>query len=356
VLVDPQCGEEARQLLRSLCPAKGARPRPHRSASPLRRPLPLFASPCGAEAAREAASRLPLSCAAEILVVACEAQQQRKPPASYVLIGPVAVVSLDERLRGREREVAEQLLRSVPGIVAVYGKEETAGEHRVQRLRLLAGKPVEEVVYVEHGLRIPVRLGRVYINPRLATEHRRVAEMIRPGERVLDMFSGVGGFSLAASATGRPSLVVANDANPYAVEALLKAIDMNKRRLRSPIIAMMADAAKLPQLLQPIFTRIIMNLPHSAKKFLPAALRLCSPGEPCTIHLYTVARSPEEALTGLPQGLRAASVTRVLDYAPRKYIYRVDLVAEPGKRDSENIAPSERGGEEPPQLSRQLSR
>ncbi len=344
VLVVPRCGEEARQLLRSLCPGKAGRLRPLRETAPLRRPLPLFASPCGEEAARETASRLPLGCDAELLVVACEAQVRAEPPVSYVLVGPVAVVSLDERLRGREREVAEQLLRSVPGIVAVYGKEETVGTHRVQRLRLLAGKPVEEVVYVEHGLRIPVRLGRVYINPRLATEHRRVAEMIQPGERVLDMFSGVGGFSLAASATGKPGLVVANDANPYAVEALVKAIEMNKRRLRSPIVAMMADAARLPELLQPIFTRIIMNLPHSAKQFLPAALRLCSPGERCTIHLYTVARSPEEALAGIPAGLRVAGVTRVLDYAPRKYIYRVDLVAEPGQRDSEDKAPSEGRG------------
>ncbi|KSW11515.1 hypothetical protein CF15_01345 [Pyrodictium occultum] len=288
-----------------------------------RGPAPVFAAEAAGEELRSAREELLAACAGlvEVVETSCTMLEERRPPVSYVLVGRVAVVSLDERLRGRERQVAEELLRTVPGIVAVYGKEATVGEYRAQRLIHLAGERVEETMHVEHGLRIPVPLGRVYINPRLAAEHRRVAEMIGRDEVVLDMFSGVGGFSLVASALGRGRLIVANDANPWAVSGLARAIEMNKGRLRTPIVVLRSDARLLPELLKPIFTRIIMNLPHSAVEFIPVARRLCSP-RGCILHVYTLASSSEEALARVPGGV---SATRVLDYAPRKFIYRVDV-------------------------------
>jgi tRNA (guanine37-N1)-methyltransferase len=258
--------------------------------------------------------------------------EKPEPPVSYVLVGPVAIVSLDERVRGREREIAEKLLQ-MPGIRAVYGKEETAGEYRVQRLVHLAGEKLETVVYREHGLEIPVPLGRVYINPRLATEHKRIAEMVGDDEKVLDMFASWGGFSLAISLHGRAKLIVANDINPWAVKTLIEALERNRRKLKTPIIPMMSDAAKLPELLAPVFTRIIMNLPHSSLDYLPTALALCNPQEGCTVHVYTIAGDEGEAAGRVAEKLGAAgrimTVRRVLDYAPHKYIYRVDVEVAP---------------------------
>ena len=285
----------------------------------------MFAAEAGTKELKLLRDRLLSVCSGlvEVVECLCMAREQRLPPVSYVIVGRAAIVSLDERLAGREREVAEELLRTVPGITAVYGKEATVGEYRAQKLVHLAGEQLEETIHVEHGLRIPVPLGRVYINPRLAMEHRRVAEMITGDDIVLDMFSGVGGFSLVASALGRGRLIVANDANPWAVSSLLRAIEMNRSKLKTPIIAMCSDARRLPKLLRPVFTRIIMNLPHSAVDFIPVARQLCSP-RGCVLHIYTVASSPQEALARVPGG---SSVTHVLDYAPHRFIYRVDAVA-----------------------------
>ena len=280
----------------------------------------------------------------------CLHRERWEPPASYVVIGSVAVVSLS-RGRGLDeaRRYARDILEHAPGVEAVYAKLETAGEHRAQRLVHLAGRKVEETVYVEHGLRFPVRLGRVYVNPRLATEHRRIASQARPGERVLDMFAGIGGFSLLLASTGKPSLVVANDVNPYAVEAMSRAVELNKSRIRSRLVIMMSDALLLPTLLKPVFDRVIMNLPHNAKQFLPVARRLCSP-RGCIVHLYTVAQSPGEAVEGLPGWAAPTAARRVLDYAPGKSIYRVDLLVTPLRLvgDEEGEAPGEPAGEAPP--------
>ncbi len=264
---------------------------------------------------------------AQPVLIPCAERQRLRPPVSYVLVGPVAVVSLDERLEGREADVAAALLR-IPGVRAVYGKVATEGVYRAQRLIHLAGEKLEEVIYVEHGLRYPVPLGRVYVNPRLATEHARIAALIRRRENVLDMFSGIGGFSLLAAATGKPRLVVANDANPDAYRSLVRAAVMNRGRLRCPVIAFNLDAVLLPDILRPVFTRIIMNLPHSSLDFIDVAYKLCS-SMGCVIHVYLVARGSREAAEAvrprLPPRASIASIARVLDYAPGKYIYRIDV-------------------------------
>jgi len=296
--------------------------RPHHSQTPLRKKAPVF------PAESPPAPANPCLLLAQPLEAACEKLEKLTPPVSYVLIGPVAVVSLDERLRGREREIAEKLLQ-IPGVKAVYGKEETAGEYRVQKLIHLAGEKLETVVYREHGLEIPIPLGKVYINPRLATEHKRIAELVEQDETVLDMFAGWGGFTLTISLHGKAKLIAANDINPWAVKTLIEAIERNRRKLKTPIIPVMADAAQLPEILAPIFTRIIMNLPHDATEYLPTALKLCNPNKGCTIHLYTIAKTEREAankLAGqLPAKTEIQNIQQVLDYAPHKYIYRIDI-------------------------------
>jgi len=290
-----------------------------------------------------------LGCPIHLVYVSCTSGSAQRPPVSYVLVGRAAVVTLDERLKGREREVADILLHSVPGVEAVYGKISTEGEHRTQQLVHLAGRRLEKTVLVENRLRLPVYLGKVYVNPRLSAEHTRIARLVRPGERVLDMFAGIGGFTLNIAARGDASLVTANDVNRYAVKSLIEALLLNKRMIKSPVLVLNMDAARLTTALQPGFNRIIMNLPHRAVEFLPAALKLCSK-EHCVIHLYTVARSPEEASRNLEQRFPSlaraiVAVVRVLDYAPRKYIFRLDIELQ---HDMESKAPREARSEKPP--------
>jgi tRNA (guanine37-N1)-methyltransferase len=314
-----QCGELARRRL-SGARERGAKP----TTLPLRVRLPAFPASERTTALSVRESLLS-ECAGliEAIEAACARAESVEPPVSYVLVGPVAIVSLDDRVRGREEEVARALLR-LPGVKAVYGKEATEGEFRVQRLIHLAGARFEEVTYKEHGLEIPLPLGKVYINPRLAAEHMRVARLVGYDELLLDMFAGWGGFSLAISMLGKARLIVANDANPWAIVTLARALERNRGKLKTPIIPVMADASMLPQILKPVFTRIIMNLPHRSLDFLPIALKLCSRERGCRIHVYIVASGAEEAVKSVNVG-SVEGVTRVLDYAPHRYVFRVDV-------------------------------
>jgi tRNA (guanine37-N1)-methyltransferase len=279
------------------------------------------------EAFDELSKTLIHGCPVYLAVMECRRHAALRPPVSYVLVGRVAIVSLDERIIGREMEIARRLLETVPGIEAVYAKKATVGEYRVQELIHIGGRKVEKTLHVENGLRIPVPIGRVYFNPRLATEHVRIAKAVEDGDRVLDMFAGVGGFTLNIATRGKAEIVVANDINTYATTALVEAITLNKKLLKTPVVVLNEDAKNLPTILKPVFTRIIMNLPHGALEFLPLALELCEK-KGCTIHVYTVARSVDEAMRAVEARklpITILGAIRVLDYAPGKYIFRVDI-------------------------------
>ncbi len=251
------------------------------------------------------------------------------PPRGYDIIGDVVVVR-SNALEGIEPQVFIEAVRRIhPRIRAVYVKEGTFSEHRVSRLRLLWGTDVDHVVHREHGIRLYVPLHEAYYNPRLATEHRRIAETVVPGERVVDLFSGIGGFSLHIARCAE-ALVVANDINPAAVKALINSIVLNKRLLRGRIVVMMGDAAEAPDVLgEERWDRVIANLPHGSLGFVDVYRRLLRRGG--LLHLYLVATGLEEAYSlaakGFPENeWRIVSGRRVLEYAPYKYIYRVNLV------------------------------
>ncbi|RUM47946.1 MAG: hypothetical protein DSY37_00955 [Hyperthermus sp.] len=327
VLVSPACGERARAKIYPVM-RKGYKPcsRQH-----VRLKTPLFVVE-DVEAAKRIIRELGEECSTtvEVVEVCCRRIFREAPPRSYVTIGPAAIVSIDVERKPLDywRSIARSLLDTVPGIRAVYGKVQTRGRHRVPELVHLAGEELSEVIHVEYGIKFLVPLGRVYMNPRLASEHERLSRRVKEAEIVLDMFAGAGGFTLHIAAKGKAKLIVANDINVHATRSLIHSMHLNEGRLATPIVVVNSDARLLPRLLPPIFTRIIMDLPHASQNFLPHAYKLCSP-RGCMIHLYRVGREEREVVSDLklPARLFIREVRRVLDYAPGKYIFRVDIEA-----------------------------
>lgn len=253
-------------------------------------------------------------------------QERRAMPRglpAHVLVGDILVFNWRSEV---PREVYEEAARIImshqPKVKAAILKRETWGELRAQRVEHLAGERRTETVHREYGLLFHVNLATTYFNPRLAEEHKRVAERCRDGERVLDMFAGVGGFSLYIASRCR-SLILAVDLNVHAISSLARNIAMNRKRLIGEVIAMRADAEILPRLLKPVFDRIIIDNPTAASRFLPIALGLAKRG--AEIHYYTLSYSCETAMeeAGL---LPNATCRRVLEYSPSRAIYSLTAI------------------------------
>jgi tRNA (guanine37-N1)-methyltransferase len=142
------------------------------------------------------------------------------------------------------------------------------------------------------------------------------------GERVLDMFAGVGPFAITLA--GRAGMVYASDINPGAVSLLLENLTLNRVK---NVLPLLADAARLDGILPSGFDRVVMNLPFGAVRFLDTALELCRPGG--TIHLYAMV-GEEGSLTPIlrEKGYQILGEKVVHTYSPSEWLAVYDVMVE----------------------------
>lgn len=247
---------------------------------------------------------------------------------SYDLVGDIIIVREKAcREYGDERELVKTLTSLHPRVKAIYVKESTETAYRVSKLRLLWGVDKDVVYAKEYGLTFLVKIKEVYYNPRFSTEHRRVAELVADNETVFDLFAGIGGFSIHIACLRR-ARVVANDVNPSAIYCLLYNIMLNAKKLRGEVAVSYSDVRELKKYVKKgSADRIIANLPHHSLEFIDVYNHLSHEGS--VLHLYVVGGEDDvgnatrilESYNWVPTG-----VSRVIDYAPHKFIYRIDAV------------------------------
>ncbi len=201
---------------------------------------------------------------------------------AYEIIGDIALIEEDSK------DVADAILkvhRNVKVILAVVSAVE--GEYRTRRFRIIAGEERTWTVHKDHGFKYKVDLAKAYFTPRLSTERQRIVSRVGPDDVVVDMFAGVGPYSIPISF--RCKQVIAMDKNPDAILFLKENISLNGA---DNIDVLEGDANELARSFEGRGDHIIMNLPHSADAFLDAAVYMCAPGG--LIHFY--AMTPEEDL------------------------------------------------------------
>jgi tRNA (guanine37-N1)-methyltransferase len=195
------------------------------------------------------------------------------------------------------------------------------GDFRLRKLRHLGGEDRTLTVHRENGCAFKVDVARCYFSPRLATERLRVADQAAEGESVLNMFAGVGPFSVVV-AKRKQARVLSCELNAFACS--LHEENDRANRVDRLVKVVNADAARLPRLTRRRFDRILMPHPSQSDRFLPVALALARRG--ATIHYYRhvlgtdereAAKNLDAELGGLLPGRAEYIARRVREVGPR---------------------------------------
>jgi len=242
------------------------------------------------------------------------------PRMHFDVVGDIALLDISgEGVGTGELERARALLAH-RGIRAVYGRLPVRGEFRISPLIHLAGERRTHTIHRENGCVFELDIERVYFNPRLATERARVERRTPRDAVVLDMFAGVGPFSILLAKRSRERRVYAAEKNPVACEYLRANIARN----HVDVHVFEGDVRLHPRVKA---DAIIMNLPHSAPSFLPTALRHATAGA----HLFCYTISPTETLDEHARGLCAKGNLELVDvhvvksYAPGVVVACVEM-------------------------------
>ncbi|WP_292390095.1 class I SAM-dependent methyltransferase [Methanosarcina sp. UBA5] len=147
-------------------------------------------------------------------------------PKRFDYIGDVAVISIPSELAAYKEAIASKLFSMRGNTRAVLNKvSKLEGEHRVADFELLLGETTE-TIHRENGYTYKLDVKKVFFNPRLYSERRRVASKITSGERIIIPFAGVGPFVLPAA--GKGAKVYAIEINPDACACLRENVRINR--------------------------------------------------------------------------------------------------------------------------------
>ncbi len=249
--------------------------------------------------------------------------------SSYSIIGDIAIINYKKDMELLEK-AAKEIVKINPKIKSVYAKIDTEGEYRVPKLILLYGEKRTITKHKENGLIFYVDIEKTYFNPKLGGEHNRIANLTKDNEIVLDMFSGVGGFTLNIIKRNKAN-VLGVDINPHAISLSSLNYIVNKKSLKGEAIFMRANALFLQDIIKNKFDRIIMNHPTGSINFLNTACKLVN--DRANIHLYAILENKNLKLDNIKNQLKIScnktyeinEPRRVLEYSPKYSIYEINI-------------------------------
>ncbi|MEM2995094.1 MAG: class I SAM-dependent methyltransferase family protein [Candidatus Bathyarchaeia archaeon] len=198
-------------------------------------------------------------------------------PRALDFVGDIAIIEIPQELETYKAVIGEAILKAHKNVQTVLAKASAVtGTYRLREFNVVAGKPKTETIHKEHGCQYHVDLAKAYFSPRLSHEHKRVASLVNEGETVIDMFAGVGPFAILIAKTRENVKVYAVDANPSAVELLIRNVRLN--RVESKVHPILGDAKQVVnEKLAGTADRVIMNLPEKSIKFLNSACKALKP-------------------------------------------------------------------------------
>ena len=191
--------------------------------------------------------------------------------SAFDQVGNIIIVRIPDSLLSKKKLIGETLLEQVKSAESVfYQSSSVEGEFRTRDLEILAGDDKTETEYKEFGCRFIVDVKKVFFSPRLSSERMRIAELVNDGEVVVNMFGGIGMFSIIA-AKKKKCTVYNIDINPDATRLCEKNIVLNK--LVGNIISIHGDATEvIRNQLENKSDRTLMLLPEKSDEFLDSAI------------------------------------------------------------------------------------
>jgi tRNA wybutosine-synthesizing protein 2 len=184
-----------------------------------------------------------------------------------------------------------------------------------------------ETVYVENGIKYKLDVARIMFSSGNINERKRMSELECDDEIVVDMFAGIGYFTLPIAVYTKARKIIACEINPLSYRYLEENIRLN--HVESKVTAFLGDNRRLQG--KGIADRIIMGYIGTTHHYLPKAIELIKPGgtihyhETCPIDLFPEQsmRRIDNAINGRPYEI--ISMREVKSYGPSTIHIVVDM-------------------------------
>jgi tRNA wybutosine-synthesizing protein 2 len=189
-------------------------------------------------------------------------------PRKWELLGDVLLMKIPQELKGFEGEIAREYANEL-GAKTVLQDMGIEGEMREPNVEVLWGSETE-TVHKENGVKFKLDCARLMFSSGNVDERIRMATISNPHEVVVDMFAGIGFFSIPMAVHSKPMRVHALEINPVAHQYLSENVNLNDvKEIVEPILG---DNRSFQG--KGIADRVVMGYLEDTHLFLPKAMEI----------------------------------------------------------------------------------
>ena len=246
-------------------------------------------------------------------------------PSGWQILGDIIIVTLNPLIEKKRKEIGKALLALYPKCRTVLLDKGICGKMREPQREVIAGDGETVTLHRENGCVFKIDAMRLMFSKGNLTEKRRMSKLGR-GEIVVDMFAGIGYFSIPMAVHSCPDKIYSIEINPVSFEYLKENIRLNK--VGKIIEPLHGDCAQLTPV--GVAHRVIMGS-FEGLEYLKHGIRALVSGGVLHYHEAVpeaVARRPVERIIKeagkLGRSVEIIEVHRIKKYAPGVWHVVVD--------------------------------
>jgi len=198
-------------------------------------------------------------------------------PRGFQTLGKVVILKLNPKLLEKKEIIGKACLEMFPKIKSIYiNKGKIVGTYREpEKIELIAGEDNPIVEHKEHDIIYRFDITKIMFSKGNINERKYLTTLIQSGEIVVDMFAGIGYFSLPIAKHCSVRKIYSIELNPESYKFFIENIKIN--HLEDKIVPIKGDCkVEVVKLSKSGVSanRVIMGVFPAPKEYITEALTL----------------------------------------------------------------------------------
>ena len=247
-------------------------------------------------------------------------------PMRWEYVGNIIIIRMEASAEPYKDRIGRVYADELDASTVCVDRKGVSGEFRRPSMEIIYGTETESV-RLENGILYDFDVTKVMFASGNVDERERMKMLDCTGETVVDMFAGIGYFTLPIAKFANPDRIIACEKNPDSYEFLVKNIELND--VGDKVMPVLGDNRDL-RIEKASVDRILMGYVQRTQDFIPKALEMIRPGGMIHYHDTFYINEYKDRIKEIfdshrPDGYRIEGIREVKSFAPSVSHYVADI-------------------------------